>query len=82
MPADAKGFSFAVYDPEFFIAFELEGADAVRLGAGAPKGCTVRLAEPAQKPGDGTALGELQAQMGAFADGPQDDLGGKCRGRA
>jgi ABC-type uncharacterized transport system substrate-binding protein len=79
VPADAKGFSFAVYDPEFFIAFELEGAEAVMLGAGAPKGCIVRLAEPAQKPGDGTALGELQAQMGAFADGLKM-ISVECRG--
>jgi len=69
VPADAKGFAFAVHDPEFFIAFDMEAADAVKLGAGAPKGCAVKLTEPEQKPGDGTALGELQAQMGAFADG-------------
>jgi ABC-type uncharacterized transport system substrate-binding protein len=69
VPADAKGFAFAVHDPEFFIAFDLEAPDSVKLGVGAPKGCAVKMSEPEQKPGDGTALGELQAQMGAFADG-------------
>ena len=69
VPVEAKGFAFALNDPEFFIAFDLEAADAVKLGPVAPKGCAVKMTDPAQRPGDGTALGELQAQMGVFADG-------------
>jgi ABC-type uncharacterized transport system substrate-binding protein len=64
--AESKGFSFAIHDPEFFIAFELAGKDAIKLGAGSPKGCAVRVGEPEQKPENGAALAELQAQLGAF----------------
>jgi ABC-type uncharacterized transport system substrate-binding protein len=64
--AEAKGFAFAIHDPEFFIAFELAGTGAIKLGAGTPKGCAARVGEPERKPEDGSALGELQAQLGAF----------------
>ena len=37
--ADADGLSFAVFDPSYFIAFEPEKTDAVKLAA-APQGCT------------------------------------------
>jgi ABC-type uncharacterized transport system substrate-binding protein len=69
VPADAKGLAFTIHDPEFFVAFELAETDPVKLGAGVPKGCAAKVAEPEQKPGDGSALGELQAQLGAFGDG-------------
>jgi ABC-type uncharacterized transport system substrate-binding protein len=41
--AEAKGLSFAVYDPTFFIAFDLAKTDPVRLGAGAPKDCALKV---------------------------------------
>ncbi|MGH6868401.1 MAG: DUF1007 family protein [Methylocella sp.] len=42
-PASAsKAFSFQVYDPTYFVAFEMEKQDPVEL-AGAPKGCSVNL---------------------------------------
>jgi ABC-type uncharacterized transport system substrate-binding protein len=66
LAAEAKGFAFAIHDPEFFIAFELAGTGAIKLGAGTPKGCAARVGEPERKPEDGSALGELQAQLGAF----------------
>lgn len=44
--ADASGFSFAIYDPSFFIAFEPEQTDAVKLAAGAPSGCKAVVNEP------------------------------------
>lgn len=44
--SDAKGFSFAIYDPSFFIAFEPEQTDAVKLAAGAPAGCKAVINEP------------------------------------
>lgn len=44
--AEAKGFTFAVYDPSFFIAFEPEQTDAVKLAAGAPAGCKAVINEP------------------------------------
>lgn len=40
--AEADGFSFAVYDASFFIAFELTGAEPVKL-AGAPANCKLVL---------------------------------------
>jgi ABC-type uncharacterized transport system substrate-binding protein len=41
-PARAKAFSFQVYDPTYFVAFEMEKQDPVGM-AGAPKGCSVNL---------------------------------------
>lgn len=42
-PASAtKAFSFQVYDPTYFVAFEMEKHDPVTV-AGAPKGCSVNL---------------------------------------
>lgn len=44
--ADAEGFTAAVYDPSFFISFEPEKADPVKLAAGAPQGCKAGFIEP------------------------------------
>jgi ABC-type uncharacterized transport system substrate-binding protein len=42
-PASAgKAFSFQVYDPTYFVAFELERQDPIVL-AGAPKGCSTNM---------------------------------------
>jgi ABC-type uncharacterized transport system substrate-binding protein len=42
-PASAtKAFSFQVYDPTYFVAFELEKDDPVGM-AGAPKGCSINV---------------------------------------
>jgi ABC-type uncharacterized transport system substrate-binding protein len=38
----AKAFSFQVYDPTYFVAFEMNKQDPVRI-AQAPKGCSVNL---------------------------------------
>ena len=38
----AKAFSFQVYDPTYFVAFEMEKQDPVGI-AGAPKGCSTNL---------------------------------------
>ena len=69
VPSEAKGFAFTIRDPEFFVALELAGKNPVKLAAGAPKGCGVKVGEPEQKRGDGSALGELLEQMGAFGEG-------------
>jgi ABC-type uncharacterized transport system substrate-binding protein len=45
--ADAPGFSFSVYDPSFFIAFDLVKDDPVKLSGGAP-GCAAHVEAPAQ----------------------------------
>lgn len=55
--AEAKGLAFAVYDPSFFIAFEMAKEKPVSVSEGAPKGCGVRLAAP-EKDVDTQKLGE------------------------
>ena len=44
--AEAEGFTVAVYDPSFFIAFEPEKADPVKLAEGAPEGCKAGFIVP------------------------------------
>lgn len=61
--ADAEGFNFSIYDPSFFIAFEPEKTDALKL-ASAPDGCTASFIEPSadQAAADAAKLGEAMAQ--------------------
>jgi ABC-type uncharacterized transport system substrate-binding protein len=42
--ADAAGLTFSIYDPSYFIAFEPEKTDAIKL-ASAPAGCTAAFGE-------------------------------------
>lgn len=44
---DAAEFEFAIYDPSWFIAFDVATADAIRLGEGAPPSCRIDTAEKA-----------------------------------
>ncbi|MBK9079245.1 MAG: DUF1007 family protein [Hyphomicrobium sp.] len=44
--AEAEGLNFSIYDPSFFIAFEPEKTDALKL-ASAPEGCTAAFIDPA-----------------------------------
>lgn len=64
IPADAKGLSFAVYDPSNFIAFEPEQTDALKL-ASAPAGCVATFVDPnAEQTDEQTKrLGEAMAQQ-------------------
>lgn len=60
---DAKGISFAVYDPSFFIAFEIKSDARVTLNADAPKSCKLVMGGPKAGPSgtatdDATKLGE------------------------
>ncbi len=41
--ADAKDFGFQVTDPGYFIAFDFAKEEPVKLGPGAPVGCTAQL---------------------------------------
>ena len=67
--AEAEGFSFSVYDPSFFIAYEFVKTDAIALGPGAPKACQANLANK-DEGGDQAALNEaLTAQLGDYAGG-------------
>lgn len=64
--AEAKGFTFVVADPSFFIAFEPAAKDAVRLGPGAPQGCRIEIGKADRSQDDASRLGEAFAnQLGA-----------------
>ncbi|MCH9764414.1 MAG: DUF1007 family protein [Alphaproteobacteria bacterium] len=66
--AEAEGFSFSVYDPSYFIAYEFAKADAVALGSGAPAGCQAHLSN--KDGADAEALNDaLLAQLGDYAGG-------------
>jgi ABC-type uncharacterized transport system substrate-binding protein len=59
---DAKGFTFSVADPSFFIAFELAKTEnPVQFGSGAPASCKVTADAPEQR--DTAALGGM-SQLG------------------
>lgn len=44
--ASAQGFAFQVYDPSYFIAFDLAKTAPVALGKGAPPGCSIDVSVP------------------------------------
>lgn len=62
--ANAKGLTFAVFDPSYFIAFEPEKTDSVKL-ASAPAGCTATLIDPEAEKQEEQAkkLGDAMAQQ-------------------
>lgn len=61
--ADAEGFNFSIDDPSFFIAFEPEKTEALKL-ASAPDGCTAAFVEPSadKAAADAAKLGDAMAQ--------------------
>jgi ABC-type uncharacterized transport system substrate-binding protein len=62
--ADAKGFSFAVYDPSFFIAFDLARTERpVRLSDEAPQSCALKMGAPEKDQANVSALGESLAAI-------------------
>lgn len=74
----AKAFSLQVYDPTYFVSFEFEAKDAVRL-EGAPKGCSVSVSKPPPLLAD-----EAKTLNESFFTGqyPGADFGIKLAGRA
>lgn len=44
--AEAPDFNFAVFDESFFIAFDFDTKDPVKLSAGAPEGCSANIGIP------------------------------------
>lgn len=78
---EAKGFAFAVYDPSFFIAFDLAKTEQpVRLGEGAPKGCAVKVGTPERNAADVSALGESIAAMTGFGVSMAKTVSVECSG--
>lgn len=67
---EAKGFSFSIYDPSFFIAFELAKTDRpVQLGSGTPQGCSLRIGERESTQRGTAALDGLSALGGVVSLG-------------
>lgn len=67
--AETSGFTFSVYDPSFFIAFDLAKDNPVKLAASAPAGCKADVAIPAKDVEDTQRLGEAFFQeLGGSAD--------------
>jgi ABC-type uncharacterized transport system substrate-binding protein len=48
--ADAVGFSYSVYDPDFMIWFDLAKTNGAKLGPAAPKGCSLVVDSPKESP--------------------------------
>lgn len=44
--AEAEGFNVSIYDPSFFIAFDLAKTNPIRLSQGAPAGCQFNVGVP------------------------------------
>ncbi len=65
--AEAKGLTFSVSDPTYYIAFTLaEKADAVRLADGTPANCKARVGEAAASSQPPSGLQESFAAFSAF----------------
>jgi len=79
--ADAKGLTYIVQDPSFFIAFDLAKTDPAKLGPGAPPQCKIRLASGKDE-ANGAALGDAFARQfgGAFAMGGAQAIAVDCQG--
>lgn len=67
--AEAEGFSFSVYDPSYFIAYEFVKTDAVALGPGAPKACQAKLTNKHEDDDQAALNAALTAQLGDYAGG-------------
>lgn len=64
VPAQTSGFSFSIFDPTYFIAFDLAKDSPVKLGQGAPQGCSLNVVNP---------MGEAEAK--SLADAFAAELG-------
>jgi ABC-type uncharacterized transport system substrate-binding protein len=65
--ATSPGFSFSIYDPTYFIAFDFAKEAPLKLGAGAPQGCAINVKNPMSD-------AEAKSLADAFASelGPND----------
>jgi ABC-type uncharacterized transport system substrate-binding protein len=78
VPPDAKGLTFAVQDPTFFIAFDLAKAEPAKLGPGAPAACKLKVGSTKE---EGGALSDAFAkQFGALAGGGAQAISLDCQG--
>jgi ABC-type uncharacterized transport system substrate-binding protein len=78
---EAKGLTFSMHDPSFFIAFDIAKTEnPVRLAEAAPKNCTLRLGAPARDPKDASALGEQLSAMTGFGVSVAKTASVECTG--
>jgi ABC-type uncharacterized transport system substrate-binding protein len=78
---EAKGLTFGVYDPSFFIAFDLAKGDSpLRLGEGAPKGCSIRIGASERDPREASALGEQLSAIAGFGVSVAKTASVECNG--
>jgi ABC-type uncharacterized transport system substrate-binding protein len=78
----AKGFAFAVYDPSFFIAFDLASTDQpVRFGEGSPQGCKLAIGSPEKNSADVSALGESITALTGIGVSVAKTVSVECNGR-
>jgi ABC-type uncharacterized transport system substrate-binding protein len=56
--AEAEGLTYSVYDPQFWIWFDLDTAKGAMIGNGAPKGCKAEVGAPKKDAADIQRLGE------------------------
>jgi ABC-type uncharacterized transport system substrate-binding protein len=75
--AEAKGLTFSIQDPSFFIAFEPAKKDPVRLSEGAPKECKVSTGQPPEPSGGTDAL---QRQVSPYAMTTSKTMAVSCSG--
>jgi ABC-type uncharacterized transport system substrate-binding protein len=68
LAAATPGFSFAIYDPTYFIAFDFakDKDKPVRLGDGAPAGCALDLDTAANDADTQSLADAFSAEMGGF----------------
>jgi ABC-type uncharacterized transport system substrate-binding protein len=76
--ASASEFSFSVYDPSYYIAFDLDEHDPVKLGAGAPAGCSASVHDPLDDENSETKRLN-QAFSGVLGQGGTVNLGGDAK---
>jgi len=73
LPGDVKGFSLAVYDPSFFIAFEM-AKDAPFALVGAPAGCKITFGAAVEtetsEQSNGSVFGSPATKAGYVTCGP------------
>jgi ABC-type uncharacterized transport system substrate-binding protein len=58
VPVGAADFSFSIADPSYFIAFDLAKEHPVKLGHGAPPGCTALINDPTADDADAQKLNQ------------------------
>jgi ABC-type uncharacterized transport system substrate-binding protein len=76
--AEAKGLTFSVSDPSYYIAFSMaDSPQAVRFGEGAPPGCVWKVEGP-ESP-QATALQESFSALGGFGIAVPKTISVECK---